>query len=284
MNHFDEELLNDSVALKASSAVFDQEEYLQDVCNLVAATGISFYWVENPETQYFMQKYIPAANPVLHGTLSGCILDKTTADAISKTCAHINGKQAMIMADGWKNNSDVDVFKSTIMVDGIPYLLRTHDMSSCPKTGDEAFGILQSDIEYAEETYQVKVIGCATDNGPDCKKAHWLLAEAKAWLATFVCWGHQDRLMTRNYLAVMTTYSYSTYTEEQRLSTHLPDLGKYLESVITFDEDKLVEVAEKSQSEDATARCLEAIESIKKPMFWKDLKNNWCKHSPGSKM
>lgn len=82
-------------------------------------------------------------------------------------------------------------------------------MTHRPKTGDEAFVIIKDDIKYAEDTYGVCVIGCSTDDGPDCKKMRRLLVESFVWLAAFVCWAHQASLMTGNYLSINTPYSYS---------------------------------------------------------------------------
>ncbi|KAJ7702903.1 ribonuclease H-like domain-containing protein, partial [Mycena metata] len=89
-----------------------------------------------------------------------------------------------------------------LSVEGEPYLLRTHNMTGRPKTGDELFIIMKSDFEYAERTFAVTIIAVCTDDGPDGKKSRRLVKEWKPSIAVFECWAHQSSLMTGNYLAI----------------------------------------------------------------------------------
>jgi hypothetical protein len=82
------------------------------------------------------------------------------------------------------------------------HLLKTHDMTGRPKTGDELYDVVTGDIKYAEETYGVEVIAVCTDDGPDGKKMRRLIKERMPWIAAFECWGHQAHLITGNYLTI----------------------------------------------------------------------------------
>ena len=81
-----------------------------------------------------------------------------------------------------------------------PYLIRTHNMTGRPKTGDEMFKIIKDDMRHMEDKYKVKVIGWCTDDGPDGKKARRLLLEAFWFLIVLVCWAHQINLVVGDML------------------------------------------------------------------------------------
>lgn len=114
--------------MSTGSESFDQEASSIDVLNLIAAMGTSFNFIENPETRCFFEKYIPEAAPITRQLLSGRILDKVTVDTIAAICRQVIGQYAMLMADGWKNNADVDVFTSTFMVDNVVCWIVVHIM------------------------------------------------------------------------------------------------------------------------------------------------------------
>lgn len=79
-------------------------------------------------------------------------------------------------------------------------------MTGRPKTGDELFGLVKSDLTYAKETYGVEVIAVCTDDGPDGKKMRRLVKEQLAWLAAFECWAHQSSLITGNFLSIKVSW------------------------------------------------------------------------------
>ncbi|KAF7371828.1 hypothetical protein MVEN_00039600 [Mycena venus] len=179
-----------------------QAEFGEDLLDLVVACGWSFNIINSPEFRLFFGKYLPAAKLPDRRVLSGPILTSRANQVIAKTRLKIQGKLATYNEDGWKNIAHTHVDTSMLSVEGEPYLLRTHDMTGRPKTGDELFEIMKSDFEYAWNTYQVEIIAVCTDDGPDGKKARRLVHEWKPSIAVFCCWAHQSSLMTGNYLAI----------------------------------------------------------------------------------
>ncbi|KAF8148553.1 hypothetical protein K438DRAFT_1989202 [Mycena galopus ATCC 62051] len=159
-----------------------QAEFGEDLLNLVVACGWSFNAINNPEFRLFFEN---RANQV-----------------IAKTHLKIQGKLATYSEDGWKNIAHTHVDTSMLSVEGEPSLLRTHEMTGRPKTGDELLEIMKSDFDYAWNTYQVEIIAVCTDDGPDGKKALHLIHKWKPSIAVFCCWAHQSSLMTSNYLVI----------------------------------------------------------------------------------
>ncbi|KAJ7066040.1 hypothetical protein C8F01DRAFT_940816, partial [Mycena amicta] len=66
--------------------------------------------------------------------------------------------------DGWKNIAKTHVHSSVLTVELKSYLLRTHNMTGRPKTGDELLQIVLDDLDYASQTYGVNIIAIVTDD------------------------------------------------------------------------------------------------------------------------
>ncbi|KAJ7924512.1 hypothetical protein B0H13DRAFT_2315412 [Mycena leptocephala] len=114
-----------------------------------AAPPVSWSWnaVQNPEFKLFFGKYMPQATLPDRRVLSGPILEREAAKVISRTRQQTNGKLATYSEDGWSNVARTHVDTSIISVEGTSYLLRTHDMTGRPKTGDELYDIVTSDLD-----------------------------------------------------------------------------------------------------------------------------------------
>ncbi|KAK6974145.1 hypothetical protein R3P38DRAFT_2472543, partial [Favolaschia claudopus] len=179
-----------------------QEEFGPDLCRLFVACGWSWNAVDNPQFKIFFQKYLPAAILPSRRILSGRILDQESNKVIQRTRLQIEGKLATYSEDGWSNIAKTHMNTSLLSVDCEPHLLRTHNMTGRPKTGDELFVIVKSDLVYAKETYGVETIAVVTDDGPDGKKMRRLVGEEMPELATFECWAHQISLVTGNFLGI----------------------------------------------------------------------------------
>ena len=67
------------------------------------------------------------------------------------------------------------------------YLVKTHNMSGLPKTGDQLLIIVESDIQYIKDKFGVVVITWCTDDGPDGKKMRRLLYVKYPWMIMLVC-------------------------------------------------------------------------------------------------
>ncbi|KAI9058295.1 hypothetical protein FKP32DRAFT_1549847, partial [Trametes sanguinea] len=114
----------------------------------------------------------------------------------------VENRYAMGQCDGWKNIAKTNVVSTVMSVEHEPYLVKTHDMTGEPKTGDRMFELIKSDIATMERDYQVDVIGWCTDDGPDGKKARRLLFETFAYLIVLVCWAHQINLIVGDLLGL----------------------------------------------------------------------------------
>ncbi|KAJ7252919.1 ribonuclease H-like domain-containing protein [Mycena rebaudengoi] len=206
----------------------NQAEFGEDLCKLFVTCGWSWNDANNPEFKLFFDKYLPFANIPDRRVLSGPILTGEANKVIVATRQKIEGEMATYVEDGWKNVAHTHVDTSVLCVETQPYLLKTHDMTGHPKTGDELFEIMKSDFKYAEETYGVEIIAVCTDDfeimksdfkyaeetygveiiavctddGPDGKKARRLIKAWRCSIAVFECWAHQSSFMTGNYLAI----------------------------------------------------------------------------------
>jgi hypothetical protein len=75
-------------------------------------------------------------------------------------------------------------------------------MSGLPKTGDQLLEIVESDIQYIKEKFDVLVIAWCTDDGPDGKKMRRLLGARYQWMIMLVCWAHQMNLVVGDFLSL----------------------------------------------------------------------------------
>ncbi|KAL0947449.1 hypothetical protein HGRIS_013556 [Hohenbuehelia grisea] len=160
-----------------------QECFQEDLLKLLVTLRLSFNVVANPK---FL---LPCPT-------------KEASKVITKTRDITENQLATYQCDGWKNVAKTHIVTSMMVVNSAAYLLRTHDMTGRPKSGDELFGIVKEDITYTEGTYGVEVIAITTDDGPDGKKMRRLHKKEFAHVAVFVCWAHQSGLLTGNYLAI----------------------------------------------------------------------------------
>lgn len=80
--------------------------------------------------------------------------------------------------------------------------MRTHDVSTQPKTGEELLRLVVDDIRWSEETYGHKVIAACSDDGGDAHKMRRLLRELMPWLIVVLCWAHQINLVVGDYLSL----------------------------------------------------------------------------------
>ncbi|KAH9941965.1 hypothetical protein B0H21DRAFT_670029, partial [Amylocystis lapponica] len=171
-----------------------QQEFSQDMCRLFVACGMSWNMADNPEIHLFTDKWIPGSTVPGRRVLSGTYLDRAVDEVRAKTKVRIQGKIATGQCDGWKNIAKTSVVTSVMTVENETYLVRTHDMTGEPKTGDRLLMLVTSDIQYMSTEYGVKTIGWCTDDGPDGKKMRRLLGLTMPWLITLACWSHQINL------------------------------------------------------------------------------------------
>ncbi|KAJ7258258.1 hypothetical protein C8J57DRAFT_1073693 [Mycena rebaudengoi] len=115
----------------------------------------------------FFEKCLPQAKLPDRRILSGRILTAEADKVIARTRQITNRKLATYSEDGWKNIAKTHIDTSIISVESELFLLRTHDMTGRPKTGNELFSIMKSDFEYTLTTYGVEIICICTDDGLD---------------------------------------------------------------------------------------------------------------------
>ncbi|KII89273.1 hypothetical protein PLICRDRAFT_175485 [Plicaturopsis crispa FD-325 SS-3] len=183
-----------------------QTEFDQDLCNVFVACGIPWNAAANPQLKLFTQKWIPGAKVPDRRALSGKVLDGEVAKVEEKTRVKIQGKLATGQCDGWKNIAKTSVVTSMVTVKHEAYLVRTHDVSNAPKTGDHLLELTVADIQYVRDKFGLTVIGWCTDDGPDGKRMRRLLKDLMAWMIVTVCWSHQINLIVGNYLTLDETF------------------------------------------------------------------------------
>ncbi|KAH9916504.1 hypothetical protein B0H21DRAFT_827975 [Amylocystis lapponica] len=147
-----------------------QQNFAKDLCRMFTACGMSWNMADNPEMHLFMERWIPGSTVPDRRALSGIYLDHAVEDVQLKTKVRVQGKMATGQCDGWKNVAKTSIIMSVMTVQNETHLVRTHNMTGEPKTGDRLHELVVSDISYMSETYGVKTIGWCTDDGPDGKK------------------------------------------------------------------------------------------------------------------
>ncbi|GJE84312.1 hypothetical protein PsYK624_003880 [Phanerochaete sordida] len=172
-----------------------QHQFGRDLCKVFVALNIPWHGVGNPEFWRFCRTWIPEARVPDRRALSGRFLDENVAEAESRVLEQVRGRLAMGQSDGWKNIAKTNVTTSVITVNHKTHILRTHNMTGRPKTGDEMLSLIRSDIQDAQKRLKVVIIGWTTDDGPDGKKARRILAAEEPQLIVTVCWAHQINLV-----------------------------------------------------------------------------------------
>ncbi|KAH9038165.1 ribonuclease H-like domain-containing protein [Lactarius pseudohatsudake] len=89
-----------------------------------------------------------------------------------------------------------------VSVDFEPYLMRTHDVSTQPKTGEALLQLVVEDIKWSEETYGITIVAVCSDDGGDARKMRRLLLVLMPWLIITLCWAHQINLIVGDYLSL----------------------------------------------------------------------------------
>ena len=80
--------------------------------------------------------------------------------------------------------------------------MRTHDVSTQPKTGEALLSLVVEDIKWSEMTYGLTVIAACSDDGGDARKMRRLLLVLMPWLIIVLCWAHQINLVVGDYLSL----------------------------------------------------------------------------------
>ncbi|KAF8269571.1 ribonuclease H-like domain-containing protein [Lactarius quietus] len=152
--------------------------------------------------QLFIEKWIPGAIIPDRRTLSGHILDREAGKVEDKLKLKLRGRKATFQTDRWKNKAKQAIVATMVSVDFEPYLMRTHDVSVQPKTGDALLQLVIEDIKWSEETYRLTIIAACSDDGGDARKMRCLLLVRMPWLIIILCWAHQINLIVGDYLTL----------------------------------------------------------------------------------
>ncbi|KAI0072875.1 hypothetical protein K474DRAFT_1650318 [Panus rudis PR-1116 ss-1] len=176
------------------------DQFARDLCKLFIACDFAWNAADNIQLQLFFAKYIPQAKVPDRRKLSGIYLDQEVTVAENKTKADIAGRLGTLQCDGWRNVAKVPVVTSMVSASQTPYLVKTHDMSREPKTGDRLYELVQDDIREVSTKFDVETIAVCCDDGPDGRKARRLIDLRMFWIITTVCWAHQINLIFGEYL------------------------------------------------------------------------------------
>ncbi|KAF8808342.1 hypothetical protein BYT27DRAFT_7255616 [Phlegmacium glaucopus] len=142
-----------------------------------------------------------AWNPPLQQEF-GPILNREAGKVEDKLKLKLKGWKATFQTDGWKNKAKQAIIATMVSVDFEPYLMRTHDVSTQPKTGETLLQLVVEDIKWSEETYGLSVIAACSDDGGDARKMRRLLLVLMPWLIIILCWAHQINLIVSDYLSL----------------------------------------------------------------------------------
>ncbi|KIL60077.1 hypothetical protein M378DRAFT_14359 [Amanita muscaria Koide BX008] len=179
-----------------------QQEFGEDFCKLLIATHSSWNTAHNPQVRLFIEKWIPGAIVPDRRTLSGPILDREAGKVEDKLKLKLKGQKATFQTDGWKNKVKQAIVAMMVSVDFEPYLMRTHDVSAQPKTGEALLQLVVEDIKWSEEMYGLTIIAACSDDGGDARKMRRLLLALMPWLIIVLCWAHQINLIVGDYLSL----------------------------------------------------------------------------------
>lgn len=92
-------------------------EFSEDMCRLFIACGIAWNSADNPEMRLFLEKWIPGVRVPGRRVLAGRLLDGEVEKIEAKTRDKVNGKDATIQCDGWKNVAKTPVTTSVMTVE-----------------------------------------------------------------------------------------------------------------------------------------------------------------------
>ena len=75
--------------------------YETRLARITAYAGFALSWLDNPEWCAFVDEFIPGAPQVSRRVITRCVLPNVVRDLDTQVTQSINGKEAVMQADGW---------------------------------------------------------------------------------------------------------------------------------------------------------------------------------------
>ncbi|KAF7971231.1 hypothetical protein HWV62_21648 [Athelia sp. TMB] len=151
-------------------------------------------------------------------------------------------------------------------VENKAYLMRSHDMTGKPKTGNHLLEVVKDDIAWMKDTHGINLIAWCTDDGPDCKKMCCLLALFFTWIVVLVCWAHQLNLVVGDLLKLKTD---TRWLGQYLATARVLKIETALKTCVTRHKDELIKCTRPKAKQKERAR--KVLAPINDPVFWTNL-------------
>ncbi|GAA5953173.1 hypothetical protein JCM10213_003436 [Rhodosporidiobolus nylandii] len=192
------------------------KHFEKSVAQLAYGTNLALSWLEDPVAFFFFEEFSGAAPPSQKRAATR-VLEEEVRELDDSMKKHVEGKVGMLTANAWNNLKRQHLTAFMLTVDGQAYNIGTKDSSVKRKTADEAFDVLDTQLQ--------------------CK----LLAKY-LWLISILCYAHQVNLVvgdlfkgsvkatsvSKQLLAVINWFLHHSCALEQLCKATKMHLGKIL--------------------------------------------------------
>lgn len=190
---YESQLCLDSHIVKTSKGTAESLDLL--VAKFFYATNIAFTAVEHQTFKELISTLRPGYSPPSRKALAGELLDKVSAEVLSRTKKCIEGKQVTLVEDGWSNIHNDPVIATCLHSEGRSFFLDSIEAKTNTKNAEYHKGILKDAILKAKEKFNCDVKAVVTDNARVMEKAKDLLCEEDNTLVVYGCSAHYLNLL-----------------------------------------------------------------------------------------
>ena len=127
--------------------------------------------------------------------LAGPLLDRADQECHSETKDKLKGRLATTSQDGWSNVHMEPIIASTVQCEGKSYPLDSVEPGAERKTAAYCFDLAKKSIEYAESSFEVRIVGFVSDNESKMLNLRNLLGQWRPSLIVYGCAAHYLNLV-----------------------------------------------------------------------------------------
>lgn len=171
------------------------EQLDEQIAKLFYACNLPFVIADHPVWCQTVEMLRPGYQPPNRKDIGGPLLDKTHEKLMTTMKTQLQGKEVVMMQDGWSDIHNTPVIATSLHSDGSAYFLSAIDTGTNKKTASYCTSVAQDAIKEAKELYDCKVTAVVTDNEKKMVVMKQSLKDADPDLTAYGCSAHWLNLL-----------------------------------------------------------------------------------------
>ena len=167
----------------------------EQIARLFYACNLPFNIADHPMWKETIGMLRPGYTPPDRKEIGGHLLDEVHEKLTTKMKTELQGKDVVMMQDGWSDIHNAPVIATSLHSEGLAYFLLAVDTGTNKKTAAYCTSIAKDAMTLAQEEYGCKVIGIVTDNEKKMEVMKTSLKEADQNLSVYGCSAHWLNLL-----------------------------------------------------------------------------------------